>query len=90
MNAHASNVNGGSERVLLEIPLRPRGSLALVQTDDDICIKRDGRLVEGCFWRASEMSKAIDEFRHLSHALEDQKLEFGLERVQAARDGPPN
>ena len=81
-------INGG-ERVLLEIPLRPAGSLALVQSDDDICIKRDGQLVEGCFWRATEMPKAIDEFRHLSHLLESQKFEHGFERAQAL-DGPAN
>jgi hypothetical protein len=89
MNAHVSNLDGG-ERVLLEIPLRPEGSLALVQSEDDICIKRDGQLVEGCFWRASEMSKAIDEFRHLSHLLEPQKLDHGLERTHVGHDGPTN
>jgi hypothetical protein len=82
-----SNVDGG-ERVLLKIPLRPQGSLALVQSEEDICIKRDGQLVEGCFWRAAEMSKAIDEFRHLSHLLEGRKLE--LARTTGGQEGPAN
>jgi hypothetical protein len=90
MNSHRISNHNGAECVLLEIPLRTHGSLALVQSNDDICIKRDGQLVEGCFWRASEMSKAIDEFRHLSHLLEDQKLEHGFERASAAHGSPPN
>ncbi len=53
------------EIVIFHAPLRRGGELTLVQGEDDLCIKRNGSLVAGCFWRLSEMDKAINEFRDL-------------------------
>jgi hypothetical protein len=59
----------GSEKVLMVAPLEPAGSLALVSGPDDLYIKQDGRLVSGCFWRSSEIEKAVAEFRHLQRCV---------------------
>jgi hypothetical protein len=61
--------DGASERVLMAVPLRPHGSLSLVSGPDDLYIRRDGRLVSGCFWRPNEIEKAVSEFRHLQNRL---------------------
>ena len=60
---------GVSEKVLMAVPLQPHGSLSLVCSPDDLYIKRDGRLVSGCFWRPNEIEKAVSEFRHLQNRL---------------------
>ena len=56
----------GRETVLFEVPLTTGERLALIQSDEDLCIKRDGQLVAGCFWRPSQLTEAVAEFRHLS------------------------
>jgi hypothetical protein len=44
--------------------------LSLLQGQEDVCIRRDGELMAGCFWRRTELDKAIEEYvglaRHLS------------------------
>jgi hypothetical protein len=59
------------EKVLFEAPGGAQGKLTLVQTDAELCIRRGGRLVAGCFWRVGELSKAIQEFRSLGRRLRE-------------------
>ena len=69
--------------ILLEVRLPPGEPLALVYGGDDetLTIQQGGRILPGCFWRESEMHKAISEFRH--HSRQFRETHRGEHRVSA-------
>ena len=61
-----------NSRVLMQVPLPGGEALRLVHDSDDmLTIQRQGEILPGCFWRETEMHRAVSEFRRITRDLRD-------------------
>jgi hypothetical protein len=73
-------MRGKIRSILFEAPLKPEGSLRLVQLDDGrLAMMRDDVLMEECVWPPEQVEASVTAFRKLQRTLSDngQRQETG-------------